>query len=295
VIADRATHGRSGLRPASRALVAIAALASCVCGSQQVVRAGEAEAKEAYEAAMASFAAGSYDAAIEGFTKAFAAEPIPEALYMIARCHDRTGRADSASAAYERFLVVAPPEHAKAPMARAHLVDALTRVGEDALASRNYPAAREKLVRALALDELAGHPLGAAGTARLRGDYGIALAALGETDAALTQLHLARAGALPPELRVLVDQALVALGEGLPPPKPAASIDRIPPPRDVASPVVLAPKPTSRLPLALGLAGAGAALVAGITVLAVVVATAVHPDLGCWHVPNDPSGPAPCH
>lgn len=67
-------------------------------------RADEASARQHYEAGAVLYEATRYEAALHEFEAAQATEPRPALVYNIARCLDRLGRRQEATAAYKRFL-----------------------------------------------------------------------------------------------------------------------------------------------------------------------------------------------
>jgi tetratricopeptide (TPR) repeat protein len=68
----------------------------------------EAKAKERFKAAQAAYDLGQFDKALQAYSEAYAAMPLPAFLFNIAQCHKQLGQWERAGFFYRRFAALAP-------------------------------------------------------------------------------------------------------------------------------------------------------------------------------------------
>ena len=71
--------------------------------------AGEAKAKAHFKDAQAAYNLGQFDKALEGYSAAYAAKPLPPFLFNIAQCHRQLGNWERAAFFYKRFVSMGAP------------------------------------------------------------------------------------------------------------------------------------------------------------------------------------------
>jgi tetratricopeptide (TPR) repeat protein len=277
---------RTELAPVALALVVTGAALLALQGAAHAAKpappapgAGATDPLAAYDHAMALYKDGAYADALAAYEAVYAAKPLPEAMYGIARCHHQLAHYREAANAYEEFLAAAPT-HSSAPKAREYLAATLVYLGDEALKTGEYEVARRSYSRAVELRALSYPAATDDYSGRLLLGLGEALAGAGQRDRAMETLRKALRAALPPEPRAKAESLLKDLEAGRTPaglapaatgtmPAESASTPATEPSELVTDPEVPARKGGSKAGLFAGVGIGGAVVAAGVVVLVV--------------------------
>ena len=264
-------------------------LASALAAVAVVLTAAQAGAvtpkfRKEFVAAKALYDAGKYEEALAGFERARAIEEAPEALYSLARCHERLGNRAEAVELYATFLGRAP-EHRGAPKARGFLTSLLLEGARAALTDGEAPdwgLSFARASRGLEFHAATDPSLSDATAAQLFVLQAEALVALGRRDEAVTSYGRALGAEVTPSVREEIEERmaeLVAPPESAPASAPAESAPASAPasapvlpesaPVRTTLPVVTLP------PVRKKMSPAALAIIAGSSAGAVAIAVAV--------------------
>ena len=79
-----------------------------LCAAAHAEDRAEQQAREHFKGAQAAYNLGQFEKALEGYSAAYEAKPLPAFLFNIAQCHKQLGRWERAGFFYKRFLSLSP-------------------------------------------------------------------------------------------------------------------------------------------------------------------------------------------